>query len=324
MQPTPTERTTSVQFAGAVLQRPHLIALIPEVWLGDDMAYSAMVRRFMVLAPSDVPASDIECVAQTIYRWNVTYGPSYAAAVLPVGWKINAAPVHGSRPQESLNRQLVDDADFVLALFWHRLGTDTGVARSGTVEEVQVAHDAGKSVAILRCRRDIPSDAIDSGQLAALDDYFREIQPSSLYLTYADEAELAQHVHTLLAGFVTRDQEQLAPDPTEPVVLQADIRVRVDTRSRGLRGVGSERFLVIHNVGAGEARDVFVALESESSEVRAPELLDAERAIEFLGPDSELRYQVILTFGTAAQARCVVTWTDDAGEKTRRFTVRFY
>lgn len=288
------------------------------------MAYSAMVRRFMISAPSDVPQADIDCVVRTIYRWNVTYGPNYAAAVLPVGWTINASPVHGKRPQESLNRRLVDDADFVLALFWHRLGSDTGVAPSGTVEEVQVAHEAGKSVAVLRCERDIPSTDIDSSQLAALEEYFREIQASSLYLTYVDEAELAERVHTMLAGFVTRDQEQLAPAPTDPPASEADIRVRIDTRSRGLRGSGNEHFLVVYNVGSGEARSVTVALEPESADERAPELIDADRVVEFLGPDAELRYHVAVTFGTAPQARCVITWTDDSGEKTRRFTVRFY
>lgn len=287
------------------------------------VAYSAMVRRFMVSAPGDIPDTDIECINTTVYRWNVTYGPSYSAVVLPVGWRLNAAPTHGVRPQESLNSQLVESADFVLALFWHRLGTNTGVERSGTVEEIELALQLGHPVAILRCDRPIAPSDIDNEQFRQLENYFEEIGSRSLYMKYVDTEQLAAHVHTILSGFVTRDQAELAPRQQPGGDQGADIRARVSTRSRGLRGAGADHFLVLHNVGHGIARNVIARLEPESPDDRVPQLLDADRPIEVFAPDSETRYHLVVTFGTATQVRCVVTWDDTTGQREGTFTLRF-
>lgn len=287
------------------------------------MAYSAMVRRLMVSAPSDIPDTDIECISTTVYRWNVTYGPSYSAVVLPVGWRLNAAPRHGVRPQESLNSQLVESADFVLALFWHRLGTNTGVERSGTVEEIELALQLGHPVAILRSDRPIPPSDIDNDQLRELENYFEEISSRSLYMKYADTEQLAAHVHTILSGLVSRDQSELAPRLEPGGDRGADVRARVSTRSRGFRGAGADHFLIVHNVGHGVARNVVVRLEPESPDDRVPQLLDADRPIEALAPDSETRYQLVITFGTATQVRCVITWDDETGHREGRITLRF-
>jgi hypothetical protein len=41
------------------------------------------------------------------------------------------------RAQEAINRQLIDKADIIVAIFWSRFGSPTGVADSGTVEEIE-------------------------------------------------------------------------------------------------------------------------------------------------------------------------------------------
>lgn len=77
-----------------------------------------------------------------------------------------------------LNDQLVGTADIVVALFWHRLGSPTGEAESGTVEEIEEAHDNGAYVAILRCVRDYPGDALDTDQLKQLDAFLSRVEPT--------------------------------------------------------------------------------------------------------------------------------------------------
>jgi len=41
----------------------------------------------------------------------------------------------GDRPQAIINKQLVDDADILVAVFWTKLGTATGAAMSGSVAQ---------------------------------------------------------------------------------------------------------------------------------------------------------------------------------------------
>ena len=49
----------------------------------------------------------------------------------------------GERPQEIINR-LVIKRDILVAIFWTRLGSPTGVATSGTIEEIE-KHLASKN-----------------------------------------------------------------------------------------------------------------------------------------------------------------------------------
>jgi hypothetical protein len=50
----------------------------------------------------------------------------------------------GERAQAILNAQFVNDADLLVAIFWTRIGTDTGVAPGGSVEELRRHMAAGK------------------------------------------------------------------------------------------------------------------------------------------------------------------------------------
>src|SRR5262245_25786998 len=97
-----------------------------------------MVREVLISCPGDV-AGDAERVASTIHQWSRTYGRSFGTVVIPLSWRLDAAAEYGRRPQAALNEQLVDRADAVIALLWRRLGTPTGEAESGTIEEVRHA-----------------------------------------------------------------------------------------------------------------------------------------------------------------------------------------
>ena len=48
--------------------------------------------------------------------------------------------------QAIINKQLVKYCDFLIAIFWTRLGTHTGIAESGTIEEINEVKRAGKPV----------------------------------------------------------------------------------------------------------------------------------------------------------------------------------
>ena len=100
------------------------------------MTRSATVYNLLVSRPGDIPPEDLQTVTETINRWNVIYGPPVNAVFVPIRWDLHSAAQYGERPQEALNKQLVADADVVIALFRHRIGTPTGEAESGTIERV--------------------------------------------------------------------------------------------------------------------------------------------------------------------------------------------
>lgn len=236
-------------------------------------------------------------------------GSSSARWCFPTHWRQHSAAEYGERPQASLNKQLVDEADAVLALFWNRLGTPTGEAESGTQEEIERAAENGAYVAILRCEREVDPTTIDPDQVSKLQAFVDELQPESLMLAYRDDADLARHVDTVLTRIVTRESQRAEAAAEMGTTAEgADVwprvesseRVKTDTRGR----VKTERRwqLVLTNAGSEPARDVRFRLEPENEDEMPPEMFEGDRALEALPPDGgEASYGLFMHSGVASQ-----------------------
>jgi hypothetical protein len=296
--------------------------------------FSAQIYPLLISSPSDV-ADDVSSVADAVLRWNAIYGKEFGASVLPLHWSSHAAAEYGVRPQETLNKQLVEQADIVIALFWHRLGTDTGEAVSGTVEEIEKAHARGAHVAVLRCRRDIPAEDLDGGQMDRLDEYLSTIQDRALVLEYRDENGLREKVEAVLTRVVSTaaTQAEAQAEKTPDKMLEAespaqvwarlDRREGVDTDSRGRVKTKNRWFLVLVNTGSEPAEHVRYSLEPDG-EGEPPLELEDDRELEILPPGSNAETQLHLHSGVASQARCTVSWEDSAGSHESAATLRFF
>jgi hypothetical protein len=270
-------------------------------------------------------------------RWNVVYGKKFGANVMPLYWKKHAAAEYGVRPQEALNKQLVEQADVVIALFWHRLGTDTGEAESGTAEEIEKAHARGSHVAILRCTRDIPSGDLDPEQVKRLDTYLAEAANNALVLDYSDENGLRQHVETVLTHVISsasaqaETQSESASTDSSPastgspaqVWPRLDRRESVETDTRGRAKTKNRWFLVLSNTGSEPAMHVKYELEPDG-DGEAPFDSEGDRELEALPPGADVETQLHLHSGVASQARCTVRWEDSAGKHENFATLRFF
>src|SRR5207245_4299115 len=99
-----------------------------------------------------------------VYEWNAQHAGAESVVLLPVKWETHAMPQSGVKPQEALNRQLVRGADILVGMFWTKLGTSTGVAESGTVEEIDQFVAAGKPALLYFSSRPIDPNKIDLKQ----------------------------------------------------------------------------------------------------------------------------------------------------------------
>src|ERR1700730_3609921 len=118
------------------------------------MPETIQLFRVLLAAPSDV-TEEHALVAEAINDWNVQHGDGAGARVELMNWRTHAHPETGRRPQAVINRQFADRADVVLAIFWRRLGSTTGKAASGTVEEIERALRRGKKVMVYFSQRAI-------------------------------------------------------------------------------------------------------------------------------------------------------------------------
>ena len=127
------------------------------------MATKAEIYRVLIASPSDL-ADERQVATEVINEWNSLHAEAESVVLLPVKWETHATPQSGVRPQEAINEQLVHNSDILLGMFWTKIGTNTGVAESGTVEEIDQFVAAAKPVMLYFSRRPIDPNAINLRQ----------------------------------------------------------------------------------------------------------------------------------------------------------------
>src|SRR5260370_27501570 len=163
------------------------------------MPQTVQLFRILLAAPSDV-VEEQALVAGAINDWNVQHGDSAQARVELMTWRTHAHPDSGKRTQALINRQFADRAHIVLAIFWRRLGSPTGKAPSGTVEEIERAQRRGKKVMVYFSQRPATeSDSRDLREQARMDRFSRKLGRSALYWTYGAVREFERAVRKDLA-----------------------------------------------------------------------------------------------------------------------------
>lgn len=300
------------------------------------MAYPSFTLHMLISAPGDVDQEDMRTVHRAVNRWNFRQGRKMVPSpvtVLPVSWSDHAYSEFGIRPQESLNKQLVEEADLAFAMFADRLGTPTGEADSGTVEEMEVMREAGKHVSMVRST----APRAVSGQKATeeklrLETYLDEVKDGRglvyEYDTREDLASQVEHVLSSQAELLVRAAGETASGApgdaaNRGVWPRVEVTERAETDSKGRMKTRRNRYLVLQNRTSGVAKHVRFRYEDaegnpeDSFDLRG----DDHEPIPLMAPDAEHRFPIAVAMGTAQQAMCVVTWEDDEGEQETRATV---
>jgi hypothetical protein len=125
------------------------------------------MRKFTLLlaSPSDV-SMERDVISQWIEVINESLARESKTEITVLRWERDAVPDVGERAQDVINRQLVDRADIIMAIFWTRFGTSTGRFASGTEEEIHRAIRVGKRVLLYFSGRKIDPRTVDMDQLA--------------------------------------------------------------------------------------------------------------------------------------------------------------
>jgi hypothetical protein len=281
-----------------------------------NMAYASTTLHLLISAPGDVTEGDRAIIQRSVSRWNFNYGKQFQLTVLPIWWGEHASAEFGEHPQDVINRQLIDDADLALAIFWTRLGTGTQRAVSGTAEEIERMAQAGKTVSVLHCTRPVPAES-DLDQQLALRDYLKSVQSNALVMSYDSDADLASRVDNLLSrqatlfmGKVT-DSKAGIPDQDLGVWPSVDFRERVDTDHRGKVRTRRSHYIVLTNKGSFPAKNVTFTLDPDDDMI----LRGDDENIDVLAPESEIRFPLALTMGSPSQFNCTVKWIGPNGEE---------
>ncbi len=163
--------------------------------------YIARVVKLMIASPSDV-STERNIIREVVHEWNAVHSEDRGLVLMPVSWETHARPSMGDRAQAIINKQLLQACDVLAAVFWTRIGSPTGAAPSGTVEEIQEHVRAGKQAMIYFSAMPVRLDSVDDAQYKELLAFKEECQRSGLLENYESYSEFREKFARQLAQMV--------------------------------------------------------------------------------------------------------------------------
>ena len=175
------------------------------VTLGAVMPYAANVVQVMIVSPNDA-AIEREVVRAQLRDVNHVHAREKGTVLLDAGWDTHSSPQLGARGQQVINDQVLESSDVVIAVLKHRIGTPTGQYASGSVEEIQRHHAAGKLTMVYFSDEPPPLDA-DPAQLAELATFRGWCMENGLIRTYRNAIDLGQQVNREIRLAMNNNQQ---------------------------------------------------------------------------------------------------------------------
>jgi len=183
------------------------------------MPYDAVVYRIFLAAPSDTPDERV-ALLEFVRDWNAANSFLRRIVLEVVDWRTNVVPDYGgSRPQDVINRQLVQDCDLLIATFWTRLGTPSGVAPSGTAEEINLFENCGKRVMVYFSTREIRPHELDLEEFKRLFAFKAVCEEKGICSNYSDIPDFRGQLHKHISKWVN----ELLTERGQPRVEERDV-----------------------------------------------------------------------------------------------------
>ena len=200
----------------------------------------------MTASPADV-SKERQVVRHVIDEWNAIHAQDRKTVLMSIGWETHSVPDTGARPQEIINGQLLKDADLLIAIFWTRLGSPTGVSPSGTVEEIEEHIKARKSAMIYFSSAPVIPESVDPAQYAALKEFRQSLQDRGLYEGYESVTDFQNKLTRQLAQKIIQQfpssgqltvmpSEIVRPEPELPA-LSEEARELLTEATKDVQGV---------------------------------------------------------------------------------------
>lgn len=162
------------------------------------MAFDAKILRVLIASPGDV-GEERNVIPEIINEWNTINSVVSKVVLMPVKWETHSAPLMGDRPQAIINKQLVKDCDVLVGVFWTRVGTNTGVAISGTAEEIEQFVEMKKPVMLYFSQSPIEPDKIDVTQFTTLKTFKEKMRLQGLTESYNGIPDFRQKISRQLS-----------------------------------------------------------------------------------------------------------------------------
>jgi hypothetical protein len=169
------------------------------------MSYSATVFNVLIASPGDIQ-EERRIAREVLHEWNSIHSRSRKVVLLPRGWDKDAYSSMGGRAQGELNKQIVDDADLLIAIFGTRIGTPTGEAEGGSIEELTRHIKTGKPAMVFQSFAPVDPRQVTTEQYKKLTEFIETwAKPKGILWPYKSGEEFRIELSRQLATRINDD-----------------------------------------------------------------------------------------------------------------------
>ena len=184
------------------------------------MPRNATILTIFVASPSDV-SEERELLDRIVARTNSLLARATPVRLELLRWERDTSPAFGKDPQSVINKQIPQDFDIFICILWHRIGSATARAESGTIEEYELAkarYDKDpNSVRLMMYFKDALPAAmsdIDADQYQRVVAFrSRVAREGGLYSTFSTaedfDNQMQMHLMNLVLEWQSQDQRPL-------------------------------------------------------------------------------------------------------------------
>ncbi|EOW4146844.1 DUF4062 domain-containing protein [Vibrio parahaemolyticus] len=181
--------------------------------------YTANVYKIFLASPSDV-AKERQLAREVIQKWNDLHSEETGVMLQAVGWESHSYSAMGDRAQGILNKQILKDADFLIGMFWTRIGTPTGDYESGTLEEIREHIDKGKPAMICFSDQPVQMGSVDPEQYQKLVAFKKECFEKGLVAPYETLDSFATIINDALVRRTNKQDPFIGFQKDESVIVE--------------------------------------------------------------------------------------------------------
>jgi acetyl-CoA carboxylase biotin carboxyl carrier protein len=187
------------------------------------MPYYAAVINVMIASPSDVQ-TELTVAREIIGAWNQVNSQHHKIVLMPLHWSTHSTPTMSDSAQAAINKQVLANADVLIAVFWTRIGSPTQNFESGTIEEIQEHIASGKPALLYFSSMPVRLESVDAEQYAALQRFKNQCKSIGLLETYDTIPEFSNKLSRHIAAVVNQIQGNpySAPNIAKPPIRLPD------------------------------------------------------------------------------------------------------
>ncbi len=178
---------------------------------------SVRLFRVFIASPFDV-IEERNAACQVILEWNAANTLSRSIMIEPVRIETHIHAMQGGHPQDLINAQLLEQCDFLVAIFSSRVGTPTNSDPSGAIQEFrEFGEKKGKDrIMLFFSDKDIPSTA-DLSQVQAVRDFKDSVKGQGIHIKYTSVEEFSRLFRQQLDHAMNKvETNSRKPPETEP------------------------------------------------------------------------------------------------------------